>query len=383
MPANRRQHYVPQFYLRQFSGPGGGTIGVWRVSSGRFIPQAKLKGQAAKAWFYGEDGEAERHFGSIEAAAAVPIREMLRTGRPPIRLGPDHYRLVYFVMLQLARTPAAADATNRTIDVIAKSFIRQQEPPADVLARLDRVVISNGNALHQGLRDALIGAPAIYDLHFKLIDNTSGTPFVTSDNPVTLLNSFLRGGEDLNVTGMGAVGLQIWLPLSPTRGLLFYDDATYAVGRSDSRVVRLVSDRHAAAFTRLTWSGAATNIYAHPDTDPAILAVMGTAAEADQVPVREWIVETELERTPTTKRIRTEYHRAGPVLALDLPFIRLRSLPPDLTGVRQAPMRHEDWMHDLIVWGHRLRRGEMDLETWRALTRKAPRAPRQRRGPSA
>lgn len=379
MPANRRQHYVPQFYLRAFAGPGGGTIGVWHLQSRRFIPQAKLKGQAAHSWYYGEDGEAERHFGVIEGAAAKPIRTMLQTGRPPTRMGPDHHHLVFFVMLQLARTPAAVAAANRTFDALAKSFLRQQEPTAEVLAGLDRIVISNGNALHQGLRDAFIGAPAIYDLHFKLIDNVSGVPFVTSDNPITLLNSFLRGGENLNVTGTGAAGLQIWLPLAPSKGLLFYDAAAYMVGRPDSRVVRLVSDRHAIAFNRLTWASATTNIYARPDADTEALAAMAATAEADRAPVREWIVETELERTTTSKRVGTEYHREAPELFLELPFIRLRLNRIDLTGVRQAPMRHGGWMQDLMKWGIAVKRGEMDLETWRVLTCAVPRGPHPRR----
>nr|WP_314524950.1 hypothetical protein [uncultured Brevundimonas sp.] len=80
----------------------------------------------------------------MEAAAAKAIRHMLATGQAPAMLELDHPRLIYFVMLQFGRTPAAA-ASNRTLDAIAKSIIRQQEPPADVLAALDRVVISNGD----------------------------------------------------------------------------------------------------------------------------------------------------------------------------------------------------------------------------------------------
>jgi hypothetical protein len=87
MPENKRQHFVPQFYLRQFSGPGGGTIGVFNLKSGRFITPAKLKSQAAQSWLYGADGEAERHFSVIEGAAAGALRRIVSTGRPPPRRG--------------------------------------------------------------------------------------------------------------------------------------------------------------------------------------------------------------------------------------------------------------------------------------------------------
>lgn len=334
-----------------------------------------MKGQAAESWLYGEDGEGERHLGRMEAAAAVAIRRLLATGRPPVRLGPDHHRLIYFVMLQFGRTPAAAAASNRTLDAIAKSFIRQQEPPSEVLAGLGKVVISDSDALQRVLRNALLGAPAVYDLAFKLIANVSRTPFVTSDNPVSLLNSFLSHGENLNTTGLGALGLQIWLPLSPDHGLLFYDDGTYRVGPNDSRVVRLSRDPHVEAFNRLTWAGANTNVYARPDADRAALARMAEAAEADRTPIREWLVETDLERTATTKRVRTEYHRAAPALSLDLPFIHRRIGTLDLTGVREAPMRNADWMYDLLVWGRMVRTGVMDPATYQHLTRQVPITP--------
>lgn len=62
---------MPQFYLRNFAGPGDGTLGVFNLKASRFITPAKLKNQTAKSWLYGADGKAERHRASIEGAAAI------------------------------------------------------------------------------------------------------------------------------------------------------------------------------------------------------------------------------------------------------------------------------------------------------------------------
>lgn len=193
----------------------------------------EAKKPAAKSWLYGADGEAERHFASIEGAAAGSIRQILATGRPPRRWYEDHYRLINFLMLQWARTPAAERLANAQVDAITKSLLRQREAPPEILDNLDRVKISDGNAMQNAITMALLNAPAVYDLAFKLIDNTrfETAPFVTSDHPVSVHNRLFEGADDLPVTGTGAAGLQYWLPLSPRYGLMFYDDVMYRLGR--------------------------------------------------------------------------------------------------------------------------------------------------------
>src|SRR6478735_7422441 len=74
MPSHRRQHYVPRVYLSLFSPVGRKTIGTFSLANRRLIPNAPIKYQAAKPYFYGSDGEVERHLGSIEDEVAPLLR---------------------------------------------------------------------------------------------------------------------------------------------------------------------------------------------------------------------------------------------------------------------------------------------------------------------
>jgi len=383
MPENKRQHYVPQFYLRNFAGPGGGTLGVFNLKTDRFITPAKLKSQAAKSWLYGADGEAERHFSSIEGAAAKSIRRILTTGRPPRRWQEDHYRLITFAMLQWARTPAAEQLANKQVDAITKSLLRQQEAPQEILNNLNLVKISDGNAMQNAITMALLGAPAVYDLAFKLIDNTKSevAPFVTSDHPVSLHNRLFEGSGDLPVTGTGASGLQMWLALSPRYGLMFYDRDAYRLGRPDSRIVRVVSPTHVAQLNALTWWGASENVYASPNTDPGYLRAAAEAIAPLRRETRIWIEEDVLERTETTKRVRVAFKVSGSPIRLDLPFLRTVATPPNLAGLEEVPMRQPERIADLMEWGRLYRKGLIDFDTIQWLCQRVPRQPRRPEAP--
>lgn len=378
MPDNKRQHFVPKFYLRNFSGSGGDAIGVFHISSGRLFRTASLKTQAYRNYFYGKDGEAERHFGDIEGAASQAISSILATGRPPGRFGPDHYRLVYFLMLQNARTARSEADENMRLDAVAKSLMRQQEPSPEILEALGRVRIVDKDAVLSAIRRALIGAPSIYDLRFKLIHNVSGRPFVTSDHPVVLHNQLLEAVVDLNVVGFGAAGLQVLLPLSPEYALLFYDDYVYAVGQPASNVVRLVADRHADQLNAFQWYGAHGNIYPSPLSTEADLRAMASAVTPLRGKRREWMEEQELERTATQKRVRTIFRTTNSPLKLDVPFVRLRGPRPDVSDWQDIPMRHPEWMMTLQEWTRALEEGALGLDTFRALTAQVPRRPKSR-----
>ncbi|MDA3844285.1 MAG: DUF4238 domain-containing protein, partial [Candidatus Kapabacteria bacterium] len=56
----KNQHYIPKFYLRNFSYQRNNKqIGVYTLKNNLFIQTGKLKKQASKNFFYGSDGEVE------------------------------------------------------------------------------------------------------------------------------------------------------------------------------------------------------------------------------------------------------------------------------------------------------------------------------------
>lgn len=66
MPSKKNQHFVPRFYLKNFSNDKKKNfIGLFNIDSEVHIENAKLKTQASRDYFYGKDGKVEDLFGII------------------------------------------------------------------------------------------------------------------------------------------------------------------------------------------------------------------------------------------------------------------------------------------------------------------------------
>lgn len=53
MAKNKKQHFVPRFYLRKFSADGR-SVNIWNLTNEKRIQGANLKNQCYKDYFYGE-----------------------------------------------------------------------------------------------------------------------------------------------------------------------------------------------------------------------------------------------------------------------------------------------------------------------------------------
>ena len=53
---NKRHHFVPQYYLKQFQGDGTDRILVCLVDPYRCVGLGAIKGQCQRDHFYGKDG---------------------------------------------------------------------------------------------------------------------------------------------------------------------------------------------------------------------------------------------------------------------------------------------------------------------------------------
>ncbi|WP_341991279.1 DUF4238 domain-containing protein [Azorhizobium sp. AG788] len=69
MPANKSQNFVPCCYLRAFCADDeGAAINVFNIGRELSIKGAPAKGQCARPYFYGRDGELERALQEPEGA---------------------------------------------------------------------------------------------------------------------------------------------------------------------------------------------------------------------------------------------------------------------------------------------------------------------------
>lgn len=229
MSEKKNQHFVPQFYLREFSYENNRKqIGIYNIETDLYFPKANLKFQASRKYYYGEDLAIENHLAELEKLTAPTIQEIIQTQTLPKPNTEAHFRLLTFVVLSFSRTTVHENSFNDGTDKMIKTIYGSHPEMKD---ELDEVKIEFSNSSVIGITQMAEMIPISLDLSFKLLINESNAPFITSDNPVVKYNSLLErkkvhGGK----VGLGTIGLQIFLPLSPDLMIVFFDNDSYSIG---------------------------------------------------------------------------------------------------------------------------------------------------------
>jgi hypothetical protein len=122
-------HYVPQFYFRNFSpdrpdggsnAPEGGSIRLINLVRRKFVPTASIKGQCKKAGFHDYKPGLESALGQLEGLAASAIRGITESSVPPALRSADHLALGTFMAIQRSRTLSAAENADKMADRMFK-----------------------------------------------------------------------------------------------------------------------------------------------------------------------------------------------------------------------------------------------------------------------
>ncbi|MDE2184645.1 MAG: DUF4238 domain-containing protein [Alphaproteobacteria bacterium] len=263
MPDNKRQHFVPQFYLRNFADdPERRSIRLFVLRRGLMMPQASIKGQCHRNFYYGADGRLEAAMGELEGEAAKIFRAIIDNHQAPRPMIQDHRTLVDFVASLLGRTEAAESELNQTVDAFGRQILARARP--DLAEDLDKVTIGWSNAVIVALSHALAMSPVLWDLHFRVLTAAKEMTFITSDNPVVLFNQTFDPLHETMTRGLASAGLQIYFPVSPRHAILFYDPNWYRPGRGRDGFVpvypidikQLNALQIGNAREHLYWSGA-------------------------------------------------------------------------------------------------------------------------------
>lgn len=229
MANKKKQHFVPKFLLRHFSNDENRKkIGVYNVNTRFYKEDCSLDGQAQESYFYDKDASVEDLLWVTENKAAPMIAQILNTSIVPKAKTLDYTWLLMLTVDQAFRTPVQADEFNETLDETVRMLMKFDKT-------MDHIDIDNLKARYEQPAAVAVGfaAKALFstaDLSLKLLINKTNTPFVLSDNPAIKYNQFLeRLDHPGHHTVIHAKGLQIFLPISPTMILLYYDGWAYNV----------------------------------------------------------------------------------------------------------------------------------------------------------
>lgn len=231
----KNQHYIPKFYLRNFSyNNNHKQLGIYYLQTQFYFQTAKLKTQGSKNFFYGYDGEIEDQLEKVESHLGKSLKIITEKHILPIKGSPQHVDLLVFVALTHLRNPVLIQ-NMIDLETETEKRIIEQDPDTDI-EKLNPKIAHNDR-----IKIALSGIPHIIqiieDLDYKLLLNKTNTPFLGSDFPVVKYNQFLEQRNwQHGKTGYGNIGLQIIIPLNSKISIFFFDSGIYKVGFKKRRI---------------------------------------------------------------------------------------------------------------------------------------------------
>lgn len=266
MPANKSQHFVPRCYLRAFCEDGeGAAINVFNMARKLQIKAAPAKGQCAKPYFYGRDGELERALQEPEGEYGEIMRRV--TDNPHAATRTDIPTLRNFMLLQSYRSAAWIEGEIRLAEA-ERAMVADEATPE----LLESLVITHEMALQLALSAFRNSIESTAHLQTRIVLNRTAMPFFTSDDPVVYTNRFHLQKDVLGGVGIGSPGAMLLMPLTPRLLLLSFDPAIYRLGKwlGELGVIDRVPD--VAAFNDLQAVRGHANLYFRDWKDRALVA---------------------------------------------------------------------------------------------------------------
>lgn len=220
----KKQHFVPQFYLKNFTRDNMFSILSTR---GELINNASYKTQCYSNYFY-QDISIETALSKIEATVAPIIRRLIIEEDVDFSVE-DENALRIFSVYQYFRT-------SRTVDIMCKSY-------AGIEFEINKLSDSDGATLKEletsikdkqgkmlpvlALKAATAIAPMVSDLAIAMVRFSKKHSLISSDNPVLLFNNYYKQN-----IGFQIAGLIILLPISPNKAIVFYDSKLYSMNEN-------------------------------------------------------------------------------------------------------------------------------------------------------
>lgn len=240
MAERKNQHFVPQYYFRNFS-KGERCIHALLKQSSTIVYNAGIKGQCAKRKFYGPP-EIETVFEKLDTRHNKAIRDALSTAWEPNVRQLDVQSLAWLweaILFQRARTTLQAEKMAPMMESLALELFKEHLKHAANIQDREKLVahIENGHVwlkqdrkvtLAHSILSALDSAILISDLGIRLLRNWTDYPFIFGDSPVVFYNTHYFNIKTRGVLGLQAPGLQIFFPLDAHTLLLLLDEKVYS-----------------------------------------------------------------------------------------------------------------------------------------------------------
>lgn len=255
MADGKKQHYVPQFYLRNFSKDGK-TIGCGYVDTVKpsIIETAPIKTQAAEDYFYTKDTHLETEFSKIEQKAKEIIQQILSSNFVVDSQNEDF--LKQYICFQQLRTPFYANHFESEMNKMCNFFNCTDDGEKRISLQAKQIFVLST------FQDAV---KSMQRYNLLLINNPTEIPFITSPEPATFFNPYKSKRKQF-IGGVKTHGGMFYLPLSASKGILLYDNKAYRANKGIALCsMSDVSNLNAQIFITMKLSN--TNIFYYDNTN--------------------------------------------------------------------------------------------------------------------
>lgn len=262
----KKQHYVPQFYLRRFA-TSESRIGFYRFADDLYRESVPVNSILFENWLYDEDDSYERALSTMESQWNASLTSLLGEINGAANFeafdSMDFLHVLSFVSFSEVRTLKRISGQKFLLRNMIED-IRQRvgenafkEIPMFEDVDLDYMPTQINLEMGTELFKLLL------DLDWLFVVNDSGRDFITCDAPVASINPYLMKRRWRGGFGNGAVGLQKLIPLSNRVCLCLYDSLAYN-GPEEFACVSFDDKKLTRRINRLFVENAMKQIVFHP-----------------------------------------------------------------------------------------------------------------------
>ncbi|MGF1551946.1 MAG: DUF4238 domain-containing protein [Paracoccaceae bacterium] len=352
MTSLKNQHFVPQFYLRNFSeDENRKAIRLYNIRGRKVIHRAPIKNQCSKDFFYGQGG-VEEALSSFEGVVSKIIRRMESLGLGCLSVE-DRLFLLVFLVLQERRTASALEDLRRFEQGINAHIEKSPHKTEDLFP-------TGGLNAVENILIAFQIYPSIYDLDWRMLRFKGGHRLITSDNPVVIYNKAGRQGKLPDSIGLQSAGIIIYFPLSPDSALLLFDSGIYKLPGNKGGDIRVNRQGDIRNLNMLSACNSLVNFYFSKDIPFSRneLDLISELHSRDRWRTDEFVMISEANGIERYRRMKDNEMPKGTTIVLSgkrstefnitLSFIKYRTnMKYDDTGTGAGVLRDRA-MHDLV-----------------------------------
>lgn len=257
----KNQHYIPQFYLRNFSS-NDKNIGMYRFNGKLFVEKASIRSVAYRKYLYGEDGALENILSKLETNWSKIIKKIIND--ESIMLSKSEYLiLLQFIVVSEARTAKLAEDYsnfyNTLIGVNNELRIEHGITKKDIYNEAFNFMKNEPNAyaIYESIEN---GSKYLYSLKPVLLINTTRYDFITCDNPIIKYNQLYMYRNYLNNYGWGTAGIQMFLIINPKIVLCLYDPFVYKC-RKNNENIKIIAKNQVMEINKLAVNNAYESLF--------------------------------------------------------------------------------------------------------------------------